>query len=371
MGLRERVMKSIQKAFGKKKITSTEEISSIDSTESELMKNVISEFDESLKVGTTPTLEGNLFSEIAAEARNNVLMNLHSFKNTVLSSEQVQKLQGKEARTGQAGNVPFVCVAEMDENGKIKSTIIVTDQACSKLTVDKDGKKTYQESRFVDGEMKTVINDEKNGSLFINGNVKQSDIDKIKNFASKNKEKTNEMRKFDDQEEKKAYLHILKQRGVDTKINPYDKDKYSYASSGRIIRGKEVLLKEADFVFDKTNENAPPVTVSLNTLKAGKVSRQKYRLTADGKYIDENSFKLDENGNPSYIELTLEELKEQAMEAGFDMDYMNRFQKHQAQGKEMIPQGAIDIHEALVEEKKKQQEREQNQDGQEQQGQAI
>ena len=124
MGLREKIMQSVQKIFGRKVLTSVSEVEEVEKEGGQLTQTAVSEFEKNIKVENTPTLDGKLFSQITSEARNSVLMNLQAFRNTVLSSDEFKKLQGKDARPGMADKVPFVCVAEMDDDGKIKTTII-------------------------------------------------------------------------------------------------------------------------------------------------------------------------------------------------------------------------------------------------------
>ncbi|MBR3614504.1 MAG: hypothetical protein IKL55_04945 [Clostridia bacterium] len=368
MGLREKIMQSVQKIFGRKVLTSVSEVEEVEKEGGQLTQTAVSEFEKNIKVENTPTLDGKLFSQITSEARNSVLMNLQAFRNTVLSSDEFKKLQGKDARPGMADKVPFVCVAEMDDDGKIKTTIIATNQAVSKIAIDENGNRTYQESRIVDGEMKTIINDDKNGTLHIGGNVSQKDIDNIKKFAYQNKSQINEISKIKglSDEEKAKYFTALEKFGVKTDIDLNDTKKYLFGASGRIIRGKPTVLKEADFVFDKENPDSNPLIISLNTLKDKKTTREKYRLYKDNIYIDESSLKFNKDGNVKFKTITLEELQAKAMEDGFNMLYMDRVKSHKANKKEMIPQGAVDIHNGLVEEKTKEAEKKNQKDEQEQ-----
>ena len=86
----------------------------------------------------------------------------------------------------------------------------------------------------------------------------------------------------------------------------------------------------------------------------------------DNIYIDESSLKFNKDGNVKFKTITLEELQAKAMEDGFNMRYVDRGNSHKANKKEMIPQGAVDIHNGLVEEKTKEAEKKNQKDEQEQ-----
>ena len=346
MDLKDMLMSRVRSIFGTKRLTTVLEIEQMELLDSELVGNASSEFERNLKVKNAPQISKNYFFAIKEDARQEIWNNLLFFKDTILSSDEMKRIKEAE-ETGEIGGTAFICTAEMGSDGKIQSTIIATKNSCSRLTTDSDGNKCYQESRMVNGRMQTIINDEKQGSLLINGNFNQAQIDKIRKFSNSNVEKMSNIKEFESESEKAAYIHVLQQRGAAAQVDVNDKEKYSTGGSGRVSK-EDGTLSEVNFVFDKNKQNQPPVIISLNRLKGGKLSTERFRLTEDGKYIDENSFRLNENGNPEYTEVSFEQLREYGNKNGFDMGYITKIQRHHAMNKDMIPQGALEIQQMLA-----------------------
>lgn len=349
MGLRDEIKKIVARFFGTKRLTSVSEIEKVAVNDTEIWDIGVSEFDKRLKVEITQELQGNKFSAIKDEARREILMSVENFKNNILNSEEIEKIKSEETHTGEANGQSFICIAEMADNGEISSTIIVTANSCSKTTIDENGNTTYQESRMVNGIMKTIVSDDKGRSLTITGNFSQEEIEKIKKFSESNKSKLNDIKQFKTEEEKTAYLSLLLNKTPYVEGNDFlDREKYLSSCWGKRVKEDGVsVLKEMDFVLDKNNINSNPLVVSLNTLKEGKVTRQRFRLTNDGKYIDESSFKLNDKGEPEYTEMTFEDLKEYFGKQGLNMNYIGQVRKHQTDEKPMIPPGAMNIHKAM------------------------
>ena len=349
MGLRDEIKKIIAKFFKTKRLTSVSEIEEIDVNDMVDWKKGISEFDRSLKVDVVPELQGNRFSEIKDDVKKEIMLNVENFKGKVLNSDEIQKIQSDEARSGESNGQPFICIAEMDADGKIQTTIIVTPNACSKTTIDENGNTIYQESRMVNGRMKTIISDNKDSSLALHGNFTQEEIDRIKKFSDDNGKKINNIKQFKTEEEKDAYLALLSSKTSYEEGNDFsDENKYLLSCSGRSVKengGK--VLKEIYFALDKNNLDENPLVITLNSLKEGKLKRERFRLTEEGKYIDENSFRLNDKGEPEYTEITFEQLKEYAVSQGFNIDYIDQVRNHKKEEKALIPPGAINIHKAL------------------------
>lgn len=358
MGLKEEIKKIMSKFFGTKRLTAVSEIKNIEVNDV-AWKMEMSDFDKSLKVDATPELQEMKFSEIKEEARREILRNVENFKNNILNSEEIKKINEKEYRTGEANGQEFICLVEMGNDGNLKATTVITPNSCSKTVIDAEGNKTYQESRMINGIMKTIINDDNGRSLAINGNFTQEEINKIKKFSENNKNKMNDIKQFKTEEEKLAYIEVLKEKSYYIEGENFsDKDKYLTSCAGKKFDENGLsVFREVDFVFDRNNMNSNPLLITLNTQKDGKITRQRFRLTKDNKYIDENSFRINDKGEPEYTELTYEEVKLYGVNNKFKMNYIEQIKSHEIEKKPMIPPGAINIHKAIQAEIEKENER--------------
>lgn len=360
MSLKDKIVGMIKRSFGIKALTSIDEIENIDtyglySTENSInsatsdKKYSENQFDESLKVDPSAISVAPNFEKLSAEIKAELLDSFEEFKQTVLENDDIKRIKQSQEE-GQMGDTPFICFAELDSNGKLKSTIIVTKNSCIKTTEENDGSISYQETRKDKDGYQTIINDNR-GSMYIKGNnLTQSQINELKDFSYKSEDNITKLpSKFDD-ETKSIYKQTLESLGVKTDIDVKNKEKYKYLASGKYHRnldtGEFESLDEMCCIFDKESNSEKPEIIAINTKKEGKISSRKFRLTENGKYIDESSFKI-VDGKPEYSLVDYEQIKQYGKQKEIDVNYMDRYNKFNSQNKPLIPEAAVNIHNAM------------------------
>lgn len=367
MDLKDKIIGMIKRSFGTKTLTSIDEIENIDTygttaTESAINSGVQkteqeNAFNNSLKFDSNSIHVAPNFQKLSNEIRMELLENFEEFKIAVLESDDIKRIKATQEE-GKMGETPFMCFAEMDSDGKLKSTIIVSKNSCIRTSEDQDGNLVYQETRMgKDGQLRTVLND-KNGSLYIRGKMSQEELTDIKKFSDRNQDNITKLPKRFDEQTRKEYKNVLDNLGVRTDINLDDEDKFKYLAAGKPKRdndGRISELNEISFVLDKENLDSNPLIIALNTKKDNKIISKKFRLTESGKYIDESSFKM-VDGKPQYSLLDYEQVLNYGKEKNLDVNYVDRMKKVlKDEQKSLIPEAAVSIHDAMAAKKEKEQ----------------
>lgn len=302
---------------------------------------------EDLKVSGLDEVANLKFEEIEAERTAALKEVSENYKNTILSDATLQQIKNDEFKTGKKGETPFICVVEADENGNFKTTVIVTEKSCAKVTEDENGNVTYQETR-IDGEkIKTVVNT-KDTSMVITGNVNQEEIDKIKKFNEGNKKNLVTIKKISEEEQEQAkYVDALKKAGVMTDIDLSKVDEYMSTFAGKVTRdenGKMIKLDEMNLVLDKKDKNKNPLIISFSTSEKDKLTQRRFLLNKDGKYIDESSAEI-KDGKVTYKELDLKEIRTIAKNYKISDQFIDKAQKINRDNVQLVPPVAKKIHE--------------------------
>ncbi len=357
MDLKDKIIGMIKRSFGIKALTSIDEIENVDGygmtiTESSINSGISlmeqeNDFNSKLKVDSNPISVRPNFQRLSNEIKMELLESFDKFKTTVFENNDIKSIKETEEE-GIMGEIPFMCFAEMDLNGNLKSTIIVTKNSCIKNSEDDAGNISYMETRRGEDGIQTVINDNQ-GSMYINGSMSKEDIDMIKKFSSRNFDTITKLPKKFDELTREEYKNTLEKLGVKTDVDLQDKGKFNYVSTGKTIRNNGTIaqLNEMSCVFDKENLDKNPIIISINSLKDNKIVSRKFRLTENGKYIDESSFKIT-GGNPQYALLDYEQVINYGKEKRLDVNYFERARKFlNNKNNSLIPDAAVSIHEAM------------------------
>lgn len=359
MNLKDKIIGMIKRAFGIKALTSIEEIENIDTYAMSSVDSSINsmnekteysenQFDEGLKVNSNSISAVPNFQNLSSEIRTELLNSFNEFKQTVLESEEIQHIKQSQEE-GKIGETPFMCFAELDSNGKLKSTIIVTKNSCIKTTEEDDGSISYQETRRGKDGLQVVIND-KNSSMYIRGGnrLTQKKINEIRDFSNINRNSATKMpSKFDDVTTN-MYKKTLQELGVKQDIDLNDDKRFSYAVAGKSnkINENTYRLDEIGAIIDKENNRGIPEIITINSKMDGKISRKKFRLTENGKYLDESSFKVID-GKPQYSLVDYEQIKQMGAKLNLDVNYIDRYKNFTKENKPLIPNDAMNIHKSM------------------------
>lgn len=341
MGVRDFLKKIFARRFGTKTLTS--------GNDPVLTPNDLTFHSslEELKFTGLDEVANLKFGEIEAETKEAIKELSENYRNTILNDNTLKKIKDNEFKTGKKIAVPFICVVETDENGNFKTTVIVTEKSCAKVTEDEKGNLTYQETRIDSETMKTVVNT-KDTAMVITGKVNQEEIDKIKKFNEENKKNLVTLKKIGENEQDQAkYVEALKEAGVVTDIDLSKTNEYMTSFTGKVTRdenGKMLRLDEMNLVLDRKDKDKKPLIISINTSEKGKTTQRRYLLNKDGKYIEENSVEL-KDGKISYTEYDLEEVRYIANKLNINDKYIDKAQKINRDNVQLVPPVAKKIHE--------------------------
>lgn len=247
--------------------------------------------------------------KLLPQVRAEIEANYQEFRTTLEGSEEYKKIETEYKKEGYSGKVPFMCFVEMDSSGKMHSSIIVTKDSVNKTTKQDDGSYLYEEHRKTENGYESVITRGKN-SFYISSEepISAEIIERAEMLTTTTKALAASGRKMNP-ETLLAYQQTLKSLGIDNKdINFSDEDRY------RIIGTGDFNMSQFDhmaYIIDKESDSKQPIAVSISSERDGNVSSQRFRLTNDGKYIDENSFEI-RNGRPHYNLVTLDQIKQVA-----------------------------------------------------------
>lgn len=359
MGLKEKILGFIKQRFGRKLLSSPNQINNTDFIEQEITSYNMDDFNESLKVENVSNLSPSYdFQELSNEIKAQLHQTYREFRETLEGSEEYIEMKEKEMYgEGYSGNMPFICYAEMGSDGKIEATIIVTEKSVSRTGKNSDGSKSYEEYRKDKNGYKAVsVSNGETAYVSSKNPIAKKDMEKIKAFRERIKNDINSNTNNMSKEELLAYQQVLKAYGVDDfQIDLKDKDKFASPATGCF--GEDGRGSAITCVYNKEqNSSSVPILINIATEKDGKMATRNFRSVGQNKYIDENSFEL-VNGQPSYKIVSLEKINEIAESRGLDVSFFDRLKKHENEEKPMIPKTAEDIHDKFSRQAEKEKEK--------------
>lgn len=346
------IINNVSNNFGKKVITTSEELLNSDSLKGDVEADLKAEQKRSEKNnGALNTQEiqhpSYRAQKLSAEVRDEILANYEEFRKNLESSEEYKQIQDKQKKEGYSGDEPFICFAEMDSTGKMRSTIIITKDSVNRTTKQEDGTYLYEEHRKNgNGYSSAITRGENSFYISSKSQISRECIERAEQIISTTKNFATMARKMDPQT-LLAYQQTLQSLKLDNKdINFSNGDRYTNSATGAYNMNEFDIMT---WVIDKESDSKQPIAVSLASEKDGKITSRRFRFAGDGQYIDESSFKI-KNGQPYYKLVTLEQIKQLAAQKGIDVEYFDRLDTHLSEGKPLIPQIAKDVNSDLEKE---------------------
>lgn len=360
MGLKDNFFKMVQNIFGSKNITDVKELdsartdldSAINQAENSGVKKTSSEFEDSLKPenmqqSAEQEPKGVTYSEISKDIKPKLLASFEEFKSAVLSKQQIEE-EGylQEGKEGEVEGKPFISYVTVSADGKLQSTIIVTENSISKTTQKEDGEYEYQETRKTRNGTKTVVT-HGNRTLQIEGDVSQARIEELKKFVGTSERLLKQQPKSAIEAEKDVYTDALNSLGVDTKLDIDEKEKYAVGASGHFAKNsnKEAIVT---WIYSKDNKKNNPESIVFATQENGRLQSKTFRRMENGNYIDMSTFKI-KDGKPEYAEIPFSSVLEYGKKVGLGIEIKN-MKKHrkfvnQNEGKEdAVPDVAKEVY---------------------------
>lgn len=319
---------------------------------------VPNEFDESVKVelaGGKVARSHARYEKLPTNTKKGLLQSFRTFKNSVLTAEEQTQGQIQAKSEGLVGETPFLCFAEVDDLGNVASTIVITDKSASRTSKDEFEEYSYQEIRQARNGMEAVVNNS-GTSLFIEGaSLTQEKIRQMQMFTENAKLDIMADPNGLDAQSFQAYRQTLKSLGVDINVDTEDKGNYHTIGSNFMEKG---IQSGMIAVYDKTKGYEAPESVSISTGTDKESSARVFRKTANGQYIDCESFQM-VNGIPQYNLLTYEQIKEEARSQTIDVDAIERFEEFKQEDKETVPEAAVGINRDMERQQEREAQREQ------------